>query len=737
MPRTSPNALLSLLETALPSLVPAQVSDHLLDSEDQAALMALWCVRVLTDARCYRAMLNVERYREMPLSRMLILIGFQRQQIDQLTEIDDLQLVDGLRLVEKPARQWLEGLESAQPTWIGVLGDNLRAMAKLLDLNAIEVQLLGFYTLINSEKSLESFFELLGDVNGRQYIQILARILNCDTQEAHQAISKQGRLHRSGLMRMDKHNGGEVSRRLELLDGFAELMISERQQPMALLSRYFGSCANAELSLSDYPHLAEVSDTLVGYLTSQKGQPGVNVLVYGEPGTGKTQWVKAVVSALNRTLYEVNHEDIDGDELVGSKRVSVYKLAQAALATQQDACVLFDEVEDVFPNDAFAWLLPARAQNMNKAGVNKLLETNPVPTFWITNSIKQIDKAYLRRFDMVVEINSPPALVRKTILQNLLKGLPVREAWINKLAKQQSLVPAVIERAVKVAKCVHPADAEPLLLERKIEKLINATLQAQGKSELLINSSCNSLSYSLDYLNTDLDLNRLVAGIQTRQQGRLCLYGLPGTGKTAFGHYIAEQLDKPLIIKRASDLLSPYVGEAEQNIAAAFKEAKKEGAVLQIDEADSFLQSREKAHRSWEVTQVNEMLTQMEAFEGVFIASTNLIKDLDAAAMRRFDVKLEFKPLKADQAWCLFEQLLAEHPLDSHARCALKAQLAQLQILTPGDFAAVKRKLSLGYQDLEPGLVFEALEEECRFKPGYQKSVGIGFLTELKQRHSA
>jgi SpoVK/Ycf46/Vps4 family AAA+-type ATPase len=206
---------------------------------------------------------------------------------------------------------------------------------------------------------------------------------------------------------------------------------------------------------------------------------------------------------------------------------------------------------------------------------------------------------------------------------------------------------------------------------------------------------------------------------------------LPGTGKTAFGHYLAEQLDKPLLIKRASDLLSPYVGEAEQNIAYAFKEAQREGAVLQIDEADSFLQSRENAVRSWEVTQVNEMLTQMEAFEGVFIASTNLVKNLDAAAMRRFDVKMEFKPLKPDQAWWLFQALFKEGEFSQNELEQIKQQLSQLSLLTPGDFAAVKRKFSLGYQDFEPGLVLQALSEECSYKPGYAKQNGIGFMSGL------
>ena len=81
----------------------------------------------------------------------------------------------------------------------------------------------------------------------------------------------------------------------------------------------------------------------------------------------------------------------------------------------------------------------------------------------------------------------------------------------------------------------------------------------------------------------------------------------------------------PLLVRRASDLLSMFVGEVEKNIARAFREAEDDGALLLIDEVDSFLQDRRGAQRSWEVTQVNEMLTQMEGFAGVFIASTNLL----------------------------------------------------------------------------------------------------------------
>lgn len=89
----------------------------------------------------------------------------------------------------------------------------------------------------------------------------------------------------------------------------------------------------------------------------------------------------------------------------------------------------------------------------------------------------------------------------------------------------------------------------------------------------------------------------------------LCLSGPPGTGKSAFARYLAKELGLELLQKRASDLLGAFVGESEKRIAEAFEEATEADALLIFDEADSFLYNRTQAVRSWEVTQVNEMLT--------------------------------------------------------------------------------------------------------------------------------
>jgi SpoVK/Ycf46/Vps4 family AAA+-type ATPase len=104
------------------------------------------------------------------------------------------------------------------------------------------------------------------------------------------------------------------------------------------------------------------------------------------------------------------------------------------------------------------------------------------------------------------------------------------------------------------------------------------------------------------------------------------------------------------MIRQASDLASKFVGETEQNMARMFEEATTEQAVLLLDEADSFLRSRRRAERNYEVTEVNEMLQGMERFAGIFICTTNLFDDLDEAALRRFTFKIRFHPLRPNSA---------------------------------------------------------------------------------------
>jgi SpoVK/Ycf46/Vps4 family AAA+-type ATPase len=148
--------------------------------------------------------------------------------------------------------------------------------------------------------------------------------------------------------------------------------------------------------------------------------------------------------------------------------------------------------------------------------------------------------------------------------------------------------------------------------------------------------------------------------------------------------------------------------------------------VLLLDEADSFLRARSMAQRSYEVTEVNEMLQQMERFDGVFICTTNLIDQVDEAALRRFTFKIQFKPLTREQR----ERMFATEALDGDASKLtekIRNGLHKMEMLTPGDFAAVKRQIVLFDETLPPEEFLAQLEQEHRVKPDIKWSRSIGF----------
>ena len=207
----------------------------------------------------------------------------------------------------------------------------------------------------------------------------------------------------------------------------------------------------------------------------------------------------------------------------------------------------------------------------------------------------------------------------------------------------------------------------------------------------------------------------------------MLFYGPPGTGKSELARYIADRLDREIICKRVSDLQSKWVGEGEKNIKSAFQEAEAEEAILIIDEADSLLFNRDRAVRSWEISFTNEFLTQMERFRGILVCTTNRMKDLDDASIRRFNHKMHFDHLLPDGNVVFYEKLLVNligTPPDEKFRTALK----NIPNLTPGDFKTVRDRFSFFRQEeLNHEMLLEALKNESRIKNEHSKDSKIGF----------
>jgi SpoVK/Ycf46/Vps4 family AAA+-type ATPase len=466
-------------------------------------------------------------------------------------------------------------------------------------------------------------------------------------------------------------------------------------------------------------------------------EPGVNVLLYGPPGTGKTELAKVAAQSAGLELYEVEYADRDGNSLSGRDRYRSLQISQVFLKGSSNVALLFDEVEDVFPPiSTDAAQLMARMDTgdgalsgsvSGKAWVNQILETNPVPVIWVTNRIEQIDPAFRRRFQYHLELKSPPPGAREALVARALAGVDVAEGFAAKLAERKGLTPAQIRTAVKFAKLASDPGTNEMqaLIERQ---LINAD-KALGNATGERGARRVVTQYDLGLVNTEsrFEVPKIIEALRRKSYGTLCFYGPPGTGKTALAEHIAHELQRPLMIRQASDIMSKYVGETEQNMAKMFEEAQTESAVLLLDEADSFLRSRRMAERNYEVSEVNEMLQGMERFSGVFICTTNLFQDLDEAALRRFTFKIQFKPLTQLQRERMF---IAEALEGDSSRLTSEhvKRLSQLDSLAPGDFASVKRQIDVLGEAFEPDEFLSQLEAEHRVKPEVRQQRGMGFL---------
>ncbi|TXK61006.1 ATP-binding protein [Alkalisalibacterium limincola] len=388
----------------------------------------------------------------------------------------------------------------------------------------------------------------------------------------------------------------------------------------------------------------------------------------------------------------------------------MFASCQRVLADDRKLLV-FDEVDHAL-NDCGMLSDGQTTAERIKGWLNDHLESNPVPTIWIANSIWHLNPALARRFDIIMEVKVPPTAQRVAMVQTEAKGLLDTESS-RRLAGVSSLNPATLRRAARVVTSVK---ASPAVSAQRLERLIDRSLRAQHLGGLPSRDTLGgALEFDPSLVNAPVDLAELAAGLIHHPHARLLLHGPPGTGKTAFGRWLATRMDQPAIVKKASDLLGPFVGQTERLIARAFEEARDCKAILQIDEVENFLRARDQAKARWEASLVNEFLVQLESFPGVFVATTNLLGELDTAALRRFDAKIGFEWLQPNQAMRCLTQVLAQLELPVEVPETTAIRLRVLGTVTPGDFAVIARRHR--FQPIAGAQAFvAALEEESQLK---------------------
>lgn len=628
----------------------------------------------------------------------------------------------------KALREWAQAAEVEASRFVTALDENVGRISRLLDLTAAERDVLSFQ-MGRSRPGFSQLFELLMDAD-RATKAVLGATLGHPEPEIVSALSEHGTLARSGLLNV-KERPLRVSGPSHLLSA---TLAEHAEDDGELLKRFVKPLSPAPSTGSLGRLHDDDRQILVGVL--RKPLPagrGMHTLVYGPKSVDKRDMMARLLGEEGiRGHAVVTRHVAAGDmptwtyiaqrhvERSDQDAVLVVDRAHEALASRPRARFnLFDFDDDggVYDDD------PERASDEG-------LTESHVRCVWITDRARQLSERNLGAFLFHCEAFPGSRAERRARVAQVISDFGLSSRLERELAKYSLLGEQQVRQAAELARLAVLADdklhdeptARRELLDAERERVIKRAVAhsqkvlGRDRTEGLRDSVT---SYDLDLLNIAgrFTPQQIITALSERPKGSLCFWGLPGAGKTQLAEHIAVELDLPILMRSASELLSMWLGETEQQISKMFAEAENEGALLFLDEADSFLRDRTLARAHWEVTQVNELLQRMERFEGIFIAATNLMDSIDAAAMRRFTWKLEFKSLRPEQAWSMFCTESGFDPDAEPERAAeLRRALDAIDDLAPGDFATVKRQAQVLGENLSPDAWMEQLAAEAKAK---------------------
>ncbi len=610
--------------------------------------------------------------------------------------------------IEQPeyfAREIISGIsgvaEKINEVNPSILETNIKYLADLLSLTTHESEIFGLMIRLARDNIYTSFLNAFGldahNNNIKCRIKVIQYALELSQIAIEDIISPFGNLSAYGLQGQRGFAG---------ISKFTYSIHKSYKNGNEFIQDILGKPLKATLSVGDFQKLPEIALALK--IIKNTAYKGINILIYGEPGNGKTEFAKTLADYAGLNLYSVAEEN--GDlEKTQNYRFSEMRLIQKLVHNNKTACLLFDEAEDIFrrpsPNNI-------AKTNANKIEINRMLENNICPVIWTTNDIEDMDEAYIRRFTIAIYMPPPSAAERENVWQKIFKenGLMVENKDALELAKSFNIPFSMITDAAKISKTVGYSLETVKTHIRIMQKAMN-----KGVSDGY-NYFCDKVNFNMELINADTDLKMLEN--LNRLDFSLLIYGAPGTGKSTYVQHLAQMLNITINNIAPINFITPYIWETKKNVRKIFERARYEKSLLFFDDTDLLFIENNKLGIT-ELTAKHEIIRLMQFHATPFVCVANLKQNIDFSSLKYFNFKVKFSYLDdygIKKAWEYFFKI-----------GDIPTNMPSLNKIVPADFITVKKKAEMTGEMQNSDLIIKMLQSEQNFKT-YGSINKIGFI---------
>lgn len=620
-----------------------------------------------------------------------------------------------------------------------VVLDNFLRLSDYLGLKEEEKELIELLYVTESSTGLDEFLGCMATGDKRMMAPLAARALDKPRlfKQYASMLTPDSPLIKYGLFMLEglSGHGFMPESDYDLWEKLSRPDLSEEE----MVSSILGKPTETDLNYDDFNYMGQDLEFIVELIQNavERGDKGVNILIYGPPGGGKTELSKVLAQHVGLKLYAVGENDdpettrapvydADGDFMAygtseknpgktSQQRLSQLTRSQTLLKGNKEAFLLFDEMEDLLIKGTDT---DKKADTDSKIQTNRLLENNPVVTVWIGNDTDKFHEAVRDRFTHSLYVDYPPTLVRKKMWdkQLTLKNVSLTNEEIMGLARKYDATPR------QIAKAVQTADITGKGLEAIEISLPSSSKVSYQSREAVSGGNRISRFFDLSILNGGKEdaaekIKGLIEKGNAKQPFSLLAKGEKGTGVNSALRYMGEAMTMNVLETSMESLSQPtQFSTPEQNVRSAFNIAADGRQFLIIRDIEALVPDPKSMGANWhESTLVDTFLECALAHKLPFAVTSQQKVELPEHVTRLFSESLNLEPLDTERQRAAYKLYFGSEPSE---------KLDELKGLLPAEFSNVQKLLRRS-NDNDPDTIVDMLKKEQKLRGAQNKPIGF------------